>query len=507
MNIKLFAGQKKRFQTIIILLLGTYCISSLSTDKLPSLPETNGSVSIPAQEYRYLGSQPRKIKLYIYYPQKKLSNINSQTGLFLTLHNWGGTEASGAPSPTLLANKYNTVCIAVDYLQSGPTTKEPYDFGYLQALDALRALYYVKKELEHNKISFDKQRIYCTGGSGGGNIALMANKLAPRTFACVIDISGMASLTDDIAFNQPGGSRLNARYSQDQDNPYFLEKHMQEIRDTGNPSHLQQMKKYGNSAKLVIIHGTEDNSCLVSDKKRVVENMKKAGFDVDVHYIQKADVDGKIIKGNTHYLGDRTKILLKFAGEYLCENNPKIKTKCKSDFDSADDIKYETSQGAYNISYKAGFPVGQFHPRPDYVAPTVHSPTKELPSNTYTVSEKAFPWYDRIGIWQMVNVPESLIGETPVPQQSCQERNIVLNREAERIVIGMFEKDWEKIKNSYPEITETGLKCKIQSSKGGKTLDYVVLSYPNPPTKSPWRKNDLTAGVILLKIIPGKPTK
>ena len=40
---------------------------------------------------------------------------------------------------------------------------------------------------------------------GGGNITLMVNKLAPRTFAAAIDMSGMARLTDDIAFNLPGG--------------------------------------------------------------------------------------------------------------------------------------------------------------------------------------------------------------------------------------------------------------------------------------------------------------
>ena len=68
------------------------------------------------------------------------SIFNSTTGLFLTLHNWQGKNGGGAPSSKVLATRYNTICIAVDYLQSGPATVEAYDFGYLQSLDALRAL-------------------------------------------------------------------------------------------------------------------------------------------------------------------------------------------------------------------------------------------------------------------------------------------------------------------------------------------------------------------------------
>ena len=91
---------------------------------------------------------------------------DSDTGIMLTLHHWGGVDCAGTASPTILANELNVVAVCVNNLQSGPA-----DFG-------------------------------------GGNITLMANKLARRTFTCVIDMCGMKKLSDDIAFALPGGSDL-----------------------------------------------------------------------------------------------------------------------------------------------------------------------------------------------------------------------------------------------------------------------------------------------------------
>lgn len=59
----------------------------------------------------------------------------------LSLHNWGGVGFVGAPDPAALVDAMDLVVIGVDYLQSGPDEALqglPYDFGYLQALDALR---------------------------------------------------------------------------------------------------------------------------------------------------------------------------------------------------------------------------------------------------------------------------------------------------------------------------------------------------------------------------------
>src|SRR5262245_50369422 len=182
----------------------------------PEFPERDGTVWLPAQEWPLRPGQ-REIKVLVHYPRGNLKNIGPRTGIMLSLHNWRGTDCVGTANPVELANRLNVVAMCVNYLQSGPqepTDKpEPYDHGYLQALDALRAMYWVYHGLEQAGTPFAKGRLFVTGGSGGGNVTLMAQKLAPRTFACAVDLWGMAKLNDDIAFNLPGGSILDAQYS------------------------------------------------------------------------------------------------------------------------------------------------------------------------------------------------------------------------------------------------------------------------------------------------------
>ena len=477
---------------------GNFLFAEEVVDQCPALPAVNGSVVLPAQKFPYHKGD-RTIKVYLYYPEGKLSAVNSTTGLFLTLHKWQGRNAGGAPSPKVLSTRYNTICVAVDYLQSGPATMEPYDFGYLQSLDALRALHYVRAALDRDKIAFSKQRIYCCGGSGGGNVSLMVNKFAPRTFACVVDLSGMASLTDDIAFKLPGGSILNARYSKDPASPAYLEKQMQEIRDNGNPAHLALMKKIGNIAKIVVVHGVDDKYCLASDKKRVVENMKAAGLDVEPHFIEKKDIDGKVITNSGHSIGSRTKLLIKFADKYLSEKSGEMRKNEKSDFDFKDEpIKFETSNGDYLISYAAGYPVSEFVPKTGYTPKKIVPMILEDTLKTYKVENRAFPWHDRKR-WVIVNLPESLAGETVV-KQSCTRRGLVLPEKVDAVTIGVLGKNTAFLLQKIPEIKETGMEFGIQNPNGGAILNYKVLVYPNPKLKNNWLKFKLTAGVVLLKM-------
>jgi len=346
------------------------CLCLLATTvsglQWPELPEKNGEVDIPAQRSPYYGE--RTVRVYICYPAGTVASVNAETGLFLSLHNWGGKKASGAPDPGILASRFNTVAVSVDYLQSGlgspPADGNPYDCGYLQALDALRALYYVYSGLKKEDILFDEHRMYSTGGSGGGNVTLMANKLAPRTFACIVDLSGPAYLSDDIAFGLPGGSRVNAGYSRDPRSPNYLSKNEQQIRDTGHATHATLMKKLGNRCRVVVCHGMDDASCSASDKKRAVANMEAAGLEVDAHYITKDDVDGTLLRNSGHSVGNRTSLLTHFAGRYLSPDSKEMRrTTGRCDFELRDDkVSYETDTGRYVISYKHGYPVGSFVP-------------------------------------------------------------------------------------------------------------------------------------------------
>jgi predicted esterase len=288
----------------------------------------------------------------------------------LCLHNWGGTGAIGAPDPVQVADRYDVVAISVDYLQSDKWDASagiPYDFGYLQALDALRALNYVFQSLDNAKTPFARGRIYATGGSGGGNVALMANKLAPRTFACVVDISGMAKLTDDIAYGLPGGSELNAGYSQDKSAKAYLSLDAQALRDIGNPDHLFAAYAMGNRAKIIVVHGVNDPVCPPEDVVRMAKNFEQFDMDVDLHLISKKNIDGDVFKDSKHSLGDRTKILFKFGDRYMKPGSRWMRVrKGKSEFEEVlppgqASVIYPTQNGVFTISFSDdGMPVGEF---------------------------------------------------------------------------------------------------------------------------------------------------
>lgn len=343
-----------------------YVASNLIADDtpLPELPTANGTVDLPTQPI--LGSsEPRTVKAYIHYPSQKLDSVTPQTGLMLSLHNWGGTYHSGAPEPNRLANRFNVVVICVDYLDSGKAWKNNnrgYDFGALQAIDALRSLHCVYSQLQQKNIPFHNGRIYSTGGSGGGNVTLMVNKFAPRTFACIVDMCGMARLTDDIAFNEPGGSFLNAMYSRDEGATNYLSPDAQAIRFIGHPDHVATMKQLGNSCQIISVHGEDDVACLAVDKHEMIDNMKKAGLTVEAHFLTKDKIDGKVFKSTGHSMGNRDLIVTQVGDQYMKTDSPTAAVRSGlTDFDRRDEqVRYATPNGAYVISYKQGLPEIRF---------------------------------------------------------------------------------------------------------------------------------------------------
>lgn len=337
--------------------LATQCLTAAS------LPEVSASISIPAQEWPFQPG-PREVAVHVRYPGSKLGEVKATTGLMLSLHNWGGSGFTGAPDPDVLAREYDVVAIGVDYLQSGPKAAlegPPYDFGYLQALDALRALHFVFAGLGERGIAFHRGRLFATGGSGGGNVTLMANKLAPHTFACVIDLCGMKRLSDDIAFDLPGGSALNARYSRDLSSPFHLTPDRQELHFLGNPAHLQVQRAYGPGARIVSVHGRGDDLCPFSDAREFVVNALAANLPVDAWFVTPELLDGKAFTSTGHSLGDRTLIVDRVAGRYLRPGSPEsLVRKGPTDFERRETIRYPTARGTYVVDYAAGFPVCRF---------------------------------------------------------------------------------------------------------------------------------------------------
>lgn len=330
-------------------------ISAAATAGLKSVPLAalpaglNGVIKVPGQEYRFRPGA-REFEVYVRTPR---SGVNSNTGIMLLSHNWGGTWKLTAGWCDLLSDRYNLICLSVNYLQSGETdhSKGPYDHGVLQAMDCLRALYAVQKTLDDNKIAFNRKRIYAGGASGGGNVSLMANKLAPSTFACTVDLCGMPGLTNDIAF---GVGKLNAGYSKDPASEKYLTVAMQEIRDPGNMAHLAIQKRCNPNNLVVIVHGLDDNYCNPADKMLIAANMVRSGFRPDTHFLTQHDIDGIAVTNTGHGIGNRPEVITKYAHDYLAENGrfaaliPNV-----SDLDAKHEIVYPVTGGKYIVSFKS----------------------------------------------------------------------------------------------------------------------------------------------------------
>ena len=314
-----------------------------------------------AQEWPFEPGE-RKVKMHIEEPS---NGINYNTGMMLVLHNWGGryNESQYVQWCKTFADRYNVVAASVNYLQSAGAEpkivgEKPYDHGYLQAMDCLRALYHIQKQLKDAEVMFNPHRCYAMGGSGGGNVALMANKLAPHTFACIVDICGMPGLTDGIAFGAGEfGSHLNAGYSKDPESPAYLTKDMQEIRDPGHREHLQIQCEANPSNKVVIVHGLDDMSCPVAHKITIFRTMVETGFRPDGHFLTPWHVDGTAVKTTGHTGNDRQKVVERFADAYMMEDGKlALETPGKNDFERAEEVVFPTSGGRFVVDYSAGPP-------------------------------------------------------------------------------------------------------------------------------------------------------
>lgn len=320
-----------------------------------------------AQEWPFAPGE-RKVKMHVETPT---AGITANTGLMLVLHNWGGkyNEAHYVAWCREFADRYNVVALSVNYLQSGDTEprvigEKPYDHGYLQAMDCLRALWHVRRQLAEANVTYNPHRCYSMGGSGGGNVTLMVNKLAPRSFACVVDICGMPGLTDGIAYGTGEyGSSLNAGYSRDPQSPAYLTPDMQQIRDPGYPPHLAIQYEANPQNKMVIVHGLDDASCPVVHKIGIFRNMVDAGFRPDGHFLTPWFVDGEAVTATAHAVGNREKVVERFADCYMLPDGKlALQTPGPDDFERGEDVVYPTAGGRFVVSFAEGPPTIRFEP-------------------------------------------------------------------------------------------------------------------------------------------------
>ena len=124
------------------------------------------------------------------------------------------------------------------------------------------------------------------------------------------------------------------------------------------------MKSLNTSSTIVVVHGTNDAVCPFADAEEFVDNLNAAKLDVETHFIEDDDLDGSVFTSTGHPLGDRTKIVLRVAGKFLQPDSPdRLRRSGPTDFDRREDIRYQTPNGQYVISYASGIPTARFVPK------------------------------------------------------------------------------------------------------------------------------------------------
>ena len=107
---------------------------------------------------------------------------------------------------------------------------------------------------------------------------------------------------------------------------------------------------------MIVIHGTTDDACPVADAREMAANLRDAGLDVDGHFITEADFEPGVVTNTGHAVGDRTKIVLKFAGRYLTPGSPELLVRQgPSDFERRDEaVRYPAHGGVVRHIVQTG---------------------------------------------------------------------------------------------------------------------------------------------------------
>lgn len=122
---------------------------------------------------------------------------------------------------------------------------------------------------------------------------------------------------------------------------------------------------------------------------------------------------------------------------------------------------------------------------------------------TFQVKDGAWPWHDRVGVWQLADVPAELVSDDLVPQQSCGSRGLIFPPGTMSALVAMSARSADTlVRELHVPLRETDLKLTVQSPDGKRRLSYSVYVYPEPPDELD-SQGHLGAGLVLLKLSDG----
>jgi dienelactone hydrolase len=141
-------------------------------------------------------SYAKKITALVVEPE----SVGPDTGLMHFAHGWGGNRFQYQEMMRDFAERYDLVCVATEYRQSGydfdPETGHgayrPYDASHYQVVDCMGT---VREALV--RFPVNPTRLFAFGGSQGGHITLLMAEFCPRTFGMIVAGSALTYLDQD----------------------------------------------------------------------------------------------------------------------------------------------------------------------------------------------------------------------------------------------------------------------------------------------------------------------
>ncbi|HJN18078.1 MAG TPA: prolyl oligopeptidase family serine peptidase [Armatimonadota bacterium] len=255
---------------------------------------------------------------------------DDDTGLMLLLHGWGGDYHQYDAYAEDWRNRYNCVMVQVQY-RGSKDASTPYDFGKYQAIDVLRCMHRVRQQCKIND-----ERIFGWGGSGGGNVILQCGKMAPNTFALIVEHAGITHPTNaadmEAGWDRPNraGGWQGTALGGTKEYP----EHEKLVRDPVHHADLFNTKVY-------VFHPDLDTTVGVQHGIQMAYALKAAGKDAVL----------ELIEGGNHSSGgalDPNERSRKTSTEFYAGED--ILTRRKSgptDFDRREPVRLPVNDGMY----------------------------------------------------------------------------------------------------------------------------------------------------------------
>ena len=236
-----------------------------------------------------------------------------------------------------------------------PGGGEYQNFGVLQAMDHLAVL----GDLLARGPAFDRQRIIAFGSSHGGYIAHLMAKLAPSTFAAVIDNSAYAQPPihylgagrgAEYTCSVGGTLQLHCRtlsgWSFDERGaPNFYGRDNDVLRDAAHPPHLEAMRAaaQGDPTQYLMVISAEDHISPPEAKRRQAAALRQAGFDARLELIGPDQIDGVVFKAPVHGLGASLRGLFDRMAPLIAEGERRL------DVEAGSEVVYRCVDRAYRF--------------------------------------------------------------------------------------------------------------------------------------------------------------